>query len=65
MYKLDIAQKVISSKKINWPQIVLSKNIEDLFKINSYPTNIIILPDGINCIRTGPINYDYISKMIK
>ncbi len=52
---LENARKVIKEKGMDWPQIILSDSLEREFNIRSYPTNILILPDGKQYVRTGMI----------
>lgn len=33
-------------RDMTWPQVAFTEEVADLFSISSYPTNILILPDG-------------------
>lgn len=50
------AKALIQEKSINWPQLILSTALEKQFGIRSYPTNILILPDGRRYIQVGQIS---------
>ena len=43
---INKVKKLISKEKIEWPQLLMTSEIENGFKISSYPTNILISPDG-------------------
>ncbi|MDP2038486.1 MAG: TlpA disulfide reductase family protein [Ignavibacteria bacterium] len=59
------AKGYIEKEKIIWDQVVLDKEIEDGFKIASYPTNILILPDGKTYLKEGQINRTFFDMNIK
>lgn len=59
------AMKFVEDEKIFWDQIVLNKEVEDGFKIVSYPTNILILPDGKTYLKEGQINRTFFDMNIK
>lgn len=61
---LEKAKKVIKEKKINWAQIPLSDVIGSHFKVNRYPTNILIFPDGKQYIQTGVVNINFIGNYV-
>jgi hypothetical protein len=35
---------------MTWPQVFLTDDVEKAFKIRTYPTNILILPNGRECL---------------
>ena len=59
------AIKMIDNKKITWPQVLLDAELEKKFKITGFPTNILILPDGKNCMVTSYISPASIKKLLK
>ncbi len=63
--KLENARTVIKEKGITWPQISLSGEIQKKFKIKSYPTNILIFPDGKTCVQHGPVNRYFFKKYLE
>jgi len=63
--RLEKAKRMIKEKMINWPQILLLENIETQFKINGYPTNIMIFPDGKQYMKTTQINKIFVANFIK
>lgn len=65
MHNKEKALKMIKGRKMTWPQIELSKEIENKLKINGYPTNILILPDGVSCFISTMMNKENLEKIIK
>ncbi len=62
---LSKAKKLINEKNIIWTNTFLSKEIINQFKIISYPTNILIYPDGVSFIKGSVINRTFFEKYIK
>ena len=62
---IEKAKELISQSKIDWVQIELDENLENKFKINGFPTNLLLLPDGIKYLREGELNEDFFEKYIK
>ncbi len=50
------AKKVIATAGLTWNHTFLTESWEKQFAVNRYPTNILILADGLTFIRTGRIN---------
>lgn len=63
--KLEIAKRIIKEKNMKWPQIILSDDVSSKFKINSYPTNLLIFPDGNNYKSIGHVKTGSFKKMLK
>jgi thiol-disulfide isomerase/thioredoxin len=63
--KKDKAIKMIKDNNLDWPQIILDKQTTQKFKIEGYPTNILILPDGKTCYITSAINRKALDQYIK
>lgn len=59
------AIKMIKDKKIDWPQIELNKVVGRKFKIEGFPINILIMPDGKTCYMTNIITKAALDKYIK
>lgn len=55
-YNLEKAVEIIEEYGITWQNAVLTPELEEKFKVKSYPTNLLIKKDGTNYILTGPIN---------
>ena len=63
--RIDLLKKAISENRINWPNIILPDDIREKFKIYGYPTNIFIYKDGKTYVKSGAVNYSFISSLIK
>lgn len=62
--RTELLKKVIADEKMDWIHVLLTENIREKFKINAYPTNILILADGKTCIRTNTVTYGFISSYV-
>ena len=62
---LEGATRMIEEKELNWPHVHTNANIVEQFKVNAYPTNILILPDGVTYIRTGQISTGFFDRYIE
>lgn len=62
---LNKAKEFIKQNNVDWIQIELPKDIEEKFKVRGYPTNLLILPDGINFLKQGMVNEDFFDKYVK
>ena len=62
---LEVARRVMGDAGMNWPQVLLTKKLSGLFKVLSYPTNILILPDGIAYVEAGMIGDVFFSRHVK
>lgn len=62
---INKAKKLISKEKIEWLQLEMTSEIENGLKISSYPTNILIYPDGKNYLKEGQINRTFFDINIK
>jgi len=62
---INKARKLISQEKIEWPQFLMTSEIENRLKISGYPTNILIYPDGKNYLIEGQINRTFFELNIK
>jgi len=59
------AKMVIKEHGINWPQIKLTDKIEKKYMIRSYPTNILILPSGEECVILHQVNELFFKQYLK
>ena len=64
---IDIAKakNIVINKNINWPNAFLTEEMIKEFGVISYPTNILIFPDGINYIKEHGINRTFFDMNIK
>jgi len=59
-------KKFLEVRNFPYEHIINSKSIANLYKIEAYPTNIVIGPDGKIVFRTGSIdNMDALDKVIE
>ena len=56
MFNRGLALKVIEEQKISWPQIVLTKEVEDFLQPRGFPTNMLVFPDGKIMKVTNVVN---------
>lgn len=59
------ARNLIRDKNVIWSNTFITKEIIKEFKVNSYPTNILIFPDGVNYIKEHGINRTFFDLNIK
>jgi len=64
-HDINKAKKQISKEKIEWPQLLMTSEIENGLKISAYPTNILIYPDGKAYLKEGQINRTFFELNIK
>ena len=64
-YDQEGAEQVIAEQGMKWPQVLLTEEIQEQFKVQSYPTNILIFPDGTSFVKAGQINEQFIEHYIK
>jgi thiol-disulfide isomerase/thioredoxin len=53
---IEKAKKLIADSSITWPQLPLSDGLERKLRITGYPTNILIYPNGKDCLVIHSIN---------
>lgn len=57
------AREVIQKNGVTWAQVMVTKELEEQCQIMAYPTNILIFPDGKNCIRkSSKIDTNFLAK---
>jgi thiol-disulfide isomerase/thioredoxin len=62
---VELSKKFLQDSSISWPQIHLSEAMEERFKVYAFPTNILILPNGREAIRTMVIGDRFFQKNIR
>jgi len=62
---IEKVKEFVSKEKISWPQIIMDTEVENRLKITSYPTNILIFPDGKTYLQEGQINRTFFDLNIK
>ena len=55
---------VIRDSSITWPQLCLTAELEQKFRIYSYPRNILVFPDGVNALITDSVNDQFFQKNV-
>lgn len=60
--KFEIAQKYINDYEMNWPQIIINKEIQNNFRLDTfgYPANILVFPDGKTYLQSKESISEYI-----
>lgn len=59
------AYEVIKTEKIYWPQIEYDEHVRKQIRVNTFPTNILIQPDGKAIKVIGTINRIFIENNLK
>ncbi len=59
------ARTVMKEHGMYWPQIILSEKLQAEFDIRSYPTNILIFPDGKRYVRAGMITPRFFDDFVR
>ena len=62
---LEAAWAVLERHGAVWPQVELTAALREQFGIQSYPTNLLILPDGETYLEAGMINEAFIREHVK
>ncbi len=62
--EVEAAKRVLASYGATWPQVMLDVTLREMFDVRSYPTNILILPNGKIYLEAGGINKKYINKHV-
>ncbi len=63
--KPDKVKEIVKDKGIEWPQLLMTSDVEKRFKIFGYPTNILVLPDGKVCVRTMSVDDRFFDENLK
>ena len=54
--RMDKALKVVADSGLTWPQVLLTEDVERYFQPAGYPTNLLILPNGRECLITHSLS---------
>ena len=58
------AQKIINEKQMDWHHVLLTNELKDKFRCNTFPTNVLISPDGKILERVSIIYRELFAKHI-
>ncbi len=58
------AKRVIADSAMSWPQALLDKKASDMFPVRAFPTNILLLPNGQECILTQTLSDAFFDKFV-
>lgn len=61
---LQKARKVIRECGMHWPQLLLDKKAREVFPVKGFPTNMLVLPDGQECIVTQTVSDAFFDKFV-
>ncbi len=64
-FNLEKAKEIISKEDISWPQILMTPELENGFKIKTFPTNMLIFKDGRHYIKEGQVNNNFFDLNLK
>jgi thiol-disulfide isomerase/thioredoxin len=59
------ARKVIAESGMHWQQLFLDKKARDVFPVHAFPTNMLILPNGQECIVTQTVSDAFFDKYVR
>ncbi len=62
---LTLARHMIKEKNIAWPQVPLTDQLANYFQVQTYPTYVLILPDGRTSIRMALVNIRFLTKHLR
>ncbi|MCA9743188.1 MAG: TlpA family protein disulfide reductase [Deferribacteres bacterium] len=62
--QIEMARKTIEKFEMKWAQVLLTEEYEKAFRFRSYPTNILISPEGKILFSTISINRKMLEKWI-
>jgi thiol-disulfide isomerase/thioredoxin len=58
------ARRVIADSAMSWPQALLDKKASDMFPVRAFPTNILILSNGQECILTQTLSDAFFDRFV-
>ncbi len=61
---LQKAKQIITDSAMSWPHFLLPEELKKKFKIEGFPTNILILPNGRNLIVAGNLSNTSLKEYI-
>lgn len=62
---IEKAKQIIERESMKWTHILIHDDLKELFKIYSYPSNILISPNGKTFLKTGGINRTFFDIYLK
>lgn len=62
---IDKAKKLIADMRITWPQILLGDKVAEKLRIRGFPTNILIFPNGRECLVTGAVSDSFFEMYVR
>ena len=62
---IDKAKKLIADMRITWPQILLGDEVAEKLGIRGFPTNILIFPNGRECLITGAVSGSFFDMYVR
>jgi thiol-disulfide isomerase/thioredoxin len=62
---LGKARKVIAESGMHWQQLFLDKKARDVFPVHAFPTNMLILPNGQECIVTQTVSDAFFDRYVR
>ena len=64
-YNLNKAREIIRTRRMTWPQVIVSDSLESLLRIRGYPTNILIRPDGMYFLQSGTLQESTLEALVR
>ena len=58
------ARRIIADSAMTWPQVLLDKKASEIFPVHGFPTNLLILPNGQECILTQTLSDAFFDKFV-
>jgi thiol-disulfide isomerase/thioredoxin len=64
---MDIAKarRIIADSAMFWPQLLLDAKANGVFPVRAFPTNMLILPDGQECILTQTLSDAFFDRFVR
>ena len=59
------AEQVMREQGVQWPQVILTEELQERFKIQGYPTNLLVFPDGQTYLKVGQISEAFVRQHVK
>ncbi len=60
------ARQIILEKGMRWNQVLVTQELEEQCQIIAYPTNILLFPNGKNCIRkSSKIDVGFLARYVQ
>lgn len=62
---LKKAKQIIETKGMTWPQLLLTEELKTFFNMYTFPTNILILPDGKKYVKANGVNAAFFDSALR